>query len=337
MIENDCYCHTTDRVFYRFITFGCTSVWILFLLMYAIHSVCFRNHISRRDNTLDEKSRDILQKYRKIKGEICDRQQESKDKVVAIVAATVLNIDQYYDTKRELEDMSTRRDITEWRERRKKSRLKKMHSNVDINNDITHEIVQDEAAAVSCAKSQTDVTVQPDDDTQQLKQQILPNQDIYQTSQDLEDNKQHETSTASWHLNQGDKIPLVDSTVKNADSCRWNCFMIIKFTLLVLRFVFRLLIVPLLQFQWLSNYAWNCIMDGLARDYCKTTTSQYFIGLDHSLVLYAVYVMILVTVMFGIIIAWLPKGTPQILLHYSHERNSKIDYIDIKRKKIESR
>ena len=74
-------------------------------------------------------------------------------------------------------------------------------------------------------------------------------------------------------------------------------------------------------------------MDGLARDYCETTADQYFIGLDHSLVLYAVYVMILVTITFSIIITWLPKGTPQLLLHYDIEKKSVIEYIDIKRKK----
>jgi len=99
-------------------------------------------------------------------------------------------------------------------------------------------------------------------------------------------------------------------------SIKWYIFMMCKYSLILLRFVFRLLIVPLLQLQWLNDYAWNCVMDGFLRDYCESITNEYFSSLDHSLVLYSVYVFVLVALLFSVMIAWLPRGTPQISIDY---------------------
>ena len=101
---------------------------------------------------------------------------------------------------------------------------------------------------------------------------------------------------------------------------RWYCFMFVKVLLIILRFVFRLLIVPLLQLQWFNEYAWNCLMNNIIRNYCETETSKYYIGLDHSFVLYSVYIILLVALLFTFVINWCPKGTPEVIFHYKAVR-----------------
>ena len=66
-------------------------------------------------------------------------------------------------------------------------------------------------------------------------------------------------------------------------SWRWCHFMTFKIALIVIRYIFRLLIVPLLQLQLLNDYAWNCIMNNVIRSYCRNLTSTHYAGLDHSL------------------------------------------------------
>ena len=97
---------------------------------------------------------------------------------------------------------------------------------------------------------------------------------------------------------------------------RWRYYMCSKILLIVLRFIFRLLIVPLLQLQWFNEYAWNCLMNNVIRNYCEAETSQYYIGLDHTFVLYSVYVLLLIALLFSIIINWFPRGTPEVAFQY---------------------
>ena len=100
---------------------------------------------------------------------------------------------------------------------------------------------------------------------------------------------------------------------------RWLCFMFLKVTLIGLRFVFRFLIVPLLQLQLLSDYAWYCLLNDV-RNYCQSETNKYHIGLDHSLVNYCVYILLLIALLFSFLINWFPKGIPQVVLLYKARR-----------------
>ena len=100
------------------------------------------------------------------------------------------------------------------------------------------------------------------------------------------------------------------------------CFMLFKILFISVRFGFRLAIIPLLQLHWLNDYAWNCIFNNLLREYCATITNEYFIGLDHSLVVYAMYVFILSAILFSIIIDWFPRGIPSFILKFEGNLNS---------------
>ena len=101
---------------------------------------------------------------------------------------------------------------------------------------------------------------------------------------------------------------------------RWWCYMCSKILLIVLRFMFRLLIVPLLQLQWFNEYAWNCLMNNVIRNYCEAETSQYYIGLDHTFVLYSVYVLLLIALLFSLIINWFPRGIPDVTFQYKAQQ-----------------
>ena len=98
-------------------------------------------------------------------------------------------------------------------------------------------------------------------------------------------------------------------------SCRMKCcFMLCKALLITIRFVFRLVIIPLLALHWLNDYAWNCIFNHFTREYCATITNEYFIGLDRSLVVYGMYVFIMLAVLLTIIVERFPKGMPKFIL-----------------------
>ena len=106
-------------------------------------------------------------------------------------------------------------------------------------------------------------------------------------------------------------------------SCTKRCgFMFFKVIFILIRLGFRLAIIPLFQLHWVDDYAWNCIFNNLIRDYCATVRSEYFIGLDHSLVVYMMYILILLVILFNIIINWFPKGIPNIILNFEGNFNS---------------
>jgi len=102
--------------------------------------------------------------------------------------------------------------------------------------------------------------------------------------------------------------------VNNKQPKRYYCFMAIKVSLIAFRFTFRLFVVPILQLQWFNDYAWNCLMNKIIRDYCETENTKYYIGLDHSILLYSVYIVLLVALLFSVLITWFPKGIPHIVL-----------------------
>ena len=139
--------------------------------------------------------------------------------------------------------------------------------------------------------------------------------------------KQDDNNTDSEHLSQGrddlgqvTKINKQSSQTTRRQSNRWYCFMFLKISLIALRFVFRLLIVPLLQLQLFNDYAWYCLLNNIVRNYCETETNKYYIGLDHSLVNYCVYILLLIALLFSFLINWFPKGIPQVVLLYKAGR-----------------
>lgn len=97
---------------------------------------------------------------------------------------------------------------------------------------------------------------------------------------------------------------------------KWYLFMCTKIFLILLRFILRLFIVPLLLLQWFNEYAWNCLMNNVIRNYCETEISKYYTVLDHNFLLYSVYVLLLIALLFSYIINWFPKGIPEITLQY---------------------
>ena len=100
-------------------------------------------------------------------------------------------------------------------------------------------------------------------------------------------------------------------------ACTRQCgFIFFKVTFILIRLGFRLAVIPLFQLHWLDDYAWNCIFNNLLREYCATVRNEYFIGLDHSLVVYVLYVLILLAVLFSIVISWFPRGIPNIILNF---------------------
>ena len=121
-------------------------------------------------------------------------------------------------------------------------------------------------------------------------------------------------------LGQVDKRSTQEPQTAKTQSKRWNCFMTIKVILISLRFLFRFLIVPLLQLQLFNDYAWYCLLNNIVRDYCATQTNKYCINLDHSMVNYCLYILLLVALLFSFLINWLPKGVPQVVLLYKARR-----------------
>ena len=119
-------------------------------------------------------------------------------------------------------------------------------------------------------------------------------------------------------MNENSEEP--DSDQQNKVSWRWCRFMTFKVILIVIRYSFRFLIVPLLQLQLLNDYAWNCIMNNVIRSYCKNLTSTHYTGLDHSFVIYSVYILLLIALLISVLIRWFPKGIPQVVLLYKAER-----------------
>lgn len=145
------------------------------------------------------------------------------------------------------------------------------------------------------------------------------------------------------NLNQEmDERNEVDGILNDATSCKnWClctkncCFMFFKIIFISIRFAFRLAIVPLLQLHWLNNYAWTCIFNNLIRDYCATVVNEYFIGLDHSLIVYIMYVLLVLAVLFTIIIEWFPSGIPNFIMKFEGNFNSLTIDIDSGKKQAD--
>lgn len=140
------------------------------------------------------------------------------------------------------------------------------------------------------------------------------------------------------HMQQSDEIPSsqrqhransLPEQQAEEESCdnsvaksHWRIFMILKPVLISIRSIFRFLIVPLLLLQWLNDYAWNCVTNGWFRSYCSSITNEYYRVLDHSLVVYCVYVILLAAILLSALIRWFPKGIPQVIVQYESNKCS---------------
>ena len=251
VIESDCYCNNGDRVFYRIITFGFSTAWILFLVVYATYTTLFHNHIVTRLLEADDKIT-VERQYERLLVQIHRRRKYLQSQFEELLTTAYLDSEHFRNKKAHLNSLYNR------------------NSNVAFSHDTTS--AEKDAQEQASTKPST-----------------------------REDKKVKNNPSSNLPRRQPKK---------------WYCFMACKLSLLTFRFVFRILIVPLLQLQWVDDYTWNCIMGNFLRDYCKTITNTYFIGLDHSLVLYSVYVLILVALLFSVVINWLPKGVPQVVLEY---------------------
>ena len=79
----------------------------------------------------------------------------------------------------------------------------------------------------------------------------------------VEDNTKSEEDANSG---QGEVTAQNNNNRGRNQSQRWLCFMFLKVTLIVLRFVFCFLIVSLLQLQLFSDYAWYCLLNNVVRN-----------------------------------------------------------------------
>lgn len=88
--------------------------------------------------------------------------------------------------------------------------------------------------------------------------------------------------------------------------CRHKAVVGFKLFLIANQFVSQLLIVPLLELQWLDQYAWVCVV-GISRNYCNSDKDIYNLALDQAIVVYMFYASILFAALLSVIIGWLPE------------------------------
>lgn len=251
MIESDCYCNRSDRLFYRIITIGFSTAWIIFLVTYGIYTTLFHSHIVRGLLRADDVTKEMERQYEGVVKQINRRKKYLNSQLEEFLTTAYLDTDYF---------------------KAKKSYLTMLYNK------------------------------KPGETTASDKIRENPKQIRKQAHEDEDKN---------------------DGSSRQQPK-KWCCFMVCKILLLILRFAFRILIVPLLQLQWINDYAWNCIMGDFLRDYCETVFNTNFITLDHSLVIYSVYVLILVALLFSVVLNWLPKGVPQVVFQYEESGDARI-------------
>ena len=268
VIENDCYCDSTDRAFYRTITLISIIFWVCFLSIYAFISTFGHGHFTRYNEATLQNSRDV------------------------VPASADQEFSQLYD-------------MVSNQEKSFQAQLKDLVSTKFLDYDYVK--------SIECRCKE-----------------------VYGRSTDHKNTRTSATNGTSNANNKETETPKVkqfksEEKVKKQPT-RWDCFMLTKIILIMLRFVFRLLIVPLLQLQWFNEYAWNCLMNNVIRNYCETDSTKYYIGLDHSIVLYSVYILLLIALLFSFIINWFPKGIPEVTLHY--KAVSRLDALRMKKLRL---
>ena len=198
-----------------------------------------------------------------------------------------------------------------------------MESGNGQNNSDSEQVEVISPAPDSSADPESDQVNNGQNNTGQL--QAHSRQDIVNEEIEVISNANTSTTSDIELVNplQGSNDPrqVTDQESRTCRRCsRQRCFTVLKISLIAIRFVFRLLIVPLLQLQLLNDYAWYCLLNDVIRNYCETETNMYYIGLDHSMVNYFVYILLLVALLFSFLINWFPKGIPQLVLLYKARR-----------------
>lgn len=256
IIENDCYCDPTDRVFYRTITLTFISSWLCFLFGYGFkytfghgHFTCYNIAKKNKRDGATEKA------YLELLDMVTTQENNFRALLSDLVSTRFLDDDHI--------------------ERIKQDCIK--HFNNGTKSIPKKE--DDTASKATCSRPCTACNTT-----------CICASDV---------NKSHTETEAS------------EKTI----NIKWYLFMCTKIILISFRFIFRLFIVPLLLLQWFNEYAWNCLMNNIIRNYCETETSKYYIGLDHSFILYSVYVLLLTTLLFTFVINWFPSGIPEFTLH----------------------
>ena len=80
-----------------------------------------------------------------------------------------------------------------------------------------------------------------------------------------------------------------------------KCFMCL---LIVVQFVLRLPIVPLLLVQWLDEYSWHCVIGLMKEDYCREMPLDY--AFHQSIAICCLYICVLLSIIITICIRSMP-------------------------------
>ena len=300
VIENDCYCDSTDRVFYRTITLISIIFWVCFLSIYAFISTFGHGHFTRYNEATQQNSPDVPAsedqdyEFSELFDMVTKQEESFQAQLKDLVSTKFLDYD--YAKSIELRCVEIYGEITDGENTRMSARNR-------ATSDVDNEETRSGASDVNNEETRSGTSDVNNEETR------IGTSDV--------NNKETRSGTSDVNNEETHRVEQFrrDKTVKKQPT-RWYCFMFTKIILIMLRFVFRLLIVPLLQLQWFNEYAWNCLMNNVIRNYCETDSTKYYIGLDHSFVLYSVYILLLIALLFSFIINWFPKGIPEVTLHY---------------------
>ena len=89
--------------------------------------------------------------------------------------------------------------------------------------------------------------------------------------------------------------------------CHQKAIVSLKIFLIVTQALVQLLIIPLLELQWLDQYAWVCVADGINRNYCSSDGDADHLALDQVVVVYMFYASIVCATLLSLVICWLPQ------------------------------
>ena len=313
-IPNECYCDPVDRTFYRTVMMLSTIFWTLFLYIYILYSTCGLKRIlvvctQHKLKTGDSRVRDDLVKLIDV---LEKKEKKFKTQLRELVTTKFLD-DEHCESIRKLYYNTS----LYWTKTDTDSSADPSDTSCTNGNSVQSTMLE------SGPVTSGDNNAVQQNNTGQL--QAHSRQDTVSEQTEVISNAN--TSTASdielVNPSQGsnDYGQVNDQEPQTLRWCsRWCCFTVLKVSLIAVRFVFRLLIVPLLQLQLLNDYAWYCLLNDVIRNYCETETNKYYIGLDHSMVNYCVYILLLIALLFSFLINWFPKGIPQLVLLYKAGR-----------------
>ena len=354
MITSECYCDLTDKIFYRTVMMSSVIFWILFLFVYGAYYTCGRQHVvcaCHNEINTDLKTDKYVSKTHEDLVKLLDVLEKKEKKFQAQLRELVTTkfLDDEHCESIQQHYYST---SLYWTKTDTDSSGDPSHKQDDTQKSSSQgssEPVQTPGQANTTASHDThmmqvDIEFMPDNivesgqiaNGQNNTVQAGESRPANNGENAMESGNGQSNNTGSEQISPGsrsdgggdelgqvttfDKKSTQEPQTAKTLSRRWYCFMFIKVSLILLRFVFRLLIVPLLQLQLFNDYAWYCLLNNIVRDYCATQTNKYYIGLDHSMVNYCVYILLLIALLFSFLINWLPKGVPQVVLLYKARR-----------------